>query len=229
LNEPPKGTELSELRGVSLYPAGSERAGQLVVANSHKSGSSVLRYSANTSKTAGHRDFIDEMLVMDKLDPALIHPYSILFATLSFHLTPRRLFVACQDSSSVLAFDADSGTPMPVGSHWQTAFPHATFDPGTIVPSMSEVGYAGGGLSSPRSMAIGLQRNQLFVVDSEGDCVRGYDVASGTFLGDVWCGTDSSNRDKGKYPIGLVLMHDSRQVFFLALTCFSSASPSCVS
>jgi hypothetical protein len=28
----------------------------------------------------------------------------------------------------------------------------------------------------------------------------------------VWCGTDSSNRDKGKYPVGLVLMHDARQV-----------------
>jgi hypothetical protein len=28
----------------------------------------------------------------------------------------------------------------------------------------------------------------------------------------VWCGTDASNRDKGKYPIGIVLLHDSRQV-----------------
>jgi hypothetical protein len=199
LSAPPKGTDLSELRGVSLYPSGSERAGQLVVANSHKSGSSVLRYSANVSKTAGHRDYIDELLVMDKHDPALIHPYSLLFATLTLHLTPRRLFVACQDSSSVLAFDADTGIPMPVASHWQTTYPHATFDAGTLVPSMSAVGYAGGGLASPRSMAIGLQRNQFFVVDSAGDCVRGYDVSTGEFLGDVWCGTDSSNRDKGKY------------------------------
>jgi hypothetical protein len=211
LNAPPN-SDLSELRGVSLYPAGSDRAGQLVVANSHKSGSAVLRYSANVTKNAGHRDFIDQLLVMDKQDPALIHPYFLLFATLSFHVTPRRLFVACQDSSSVLAFDADTGTPMPVGSHWLTTYPHATFDPGTLVPSMAAVGYAGGGLSSPRSMGIGLQRNQLFVVDSEGDCVRGYEVTTGAFLGDVWCGTDSSNRDKGKYPVGLVLMHDARQV-----------------
>jgi hypothetical protein len=61
-------------------------------------------------------------------------------------------------------------------------------------------------------MAIGLQRNQLFVVDSGADCVRGYDITTGDFLGDVWCGTDASNRDKGKYPIGIVLLHDSRQV-----------------
>jgi len=208
LNAPPN-SDLSELRGVSVYPAGSDRAGQLVVANSHKSGSAVLRYSANVTKNAGHRDFIDQLLVMDKQDPALIHPYFLLFATLSFHVTPRRLFVACQDSSSVLAFDADTGTPMPVGSHWLATYPHATFDPGTLVPSMAAVGYAGGGLSSPRSMGIGLQRNQLFVVDSEGDCVRGYEVTTGAFLGDVWCGTDSSNRDKGKYPVGLVLMHDA--------------------
>ena len=77
---------------------------------------------------------------------------------------------------------------------------------------MSAVGHAGGGLASPRSMAIGLQRNQFFVVDSVGDCVRGSDVSTGDFRGDDWCGTDASNRDKGKYPIGLVLMHDSRHV-----------------
>ena len=65
---------------------------------------------------------------------------------------------------------------------------------------MSAVGYAGGGLASPRSLAIGLQRNRFFVVDSAGDCVRGYDVSTGKFLGDIWCGTDASNRDKGKIP-----------------------------
>ena len=221
LNAPPKGIELDELRGVALYPASSDRVGQLVVANAHKTDSSVLRYSANESKTAGHRDFIDQLIVKDKDDPAMIHPYSIVFATLSFHLTPRRMFVACQDSSSVLAFDADTGIPMAVGSHWQSTFPHATFDPGTIVPSQAEVGYAGGGLSSPRSMGIGLQRNQLFVVDSAGDCVRGYDITTGNFLGDVWCGTDSFNRDKGKYPIGIVLLHDSRQA-----SCWSDSRSS---
>jgi hypothetical protein len=212
LDAPSKGIELDELRGITLYPSGSDRAGELVVANAHKSDSSVLRYSINaTKKTAGHRDFIDQMIVRNKKDPALLHPYSIIIATLNFHLIPRRMFVSCQDSSSVLAYDAESGLPMPVGSHWLTTYPHATFDPGTLVPSMAAVGYAGGGLSGPRSMAIGLQRNQLFVVDSTGDCVRGYDILTGNFLGDVWCGTDSTNRDKGKYPVGLVLLHESRQ------------------
>ena len=230
LDAPPKGIELDELRGIALYPSSSDRAGQLVVANAHKSDSAVLRYSANASKTAGHRDFIDEMLVRNKEDPALLHPYSIIMATLNFHLTPRRVFVSSQDSSSVLAYDADTGAAMPVASHWQTTFPHATFDPGTLVPSMAAVGYAGGGLSGPRSMAIGLQRDQLFVVDSEGDCVRGYDILTGNFLGDVWCGTDSANRDKGKYPIGLVLLHDSRRAAlpYLPVTILPRTNP-CIS
>ncbi len=57
-----------------------------------------------------------------------------------------------------------------------------------------------------------MTRGQLFVVDSAGDCVRGYDIVTGAFLGDVWCGSASvgGGRDKGSDPIGLVLLHNSR-------------------
>ena len=212
LNAPASSITMDELRGVALYPIGSDRCGQLVVANAHKADSAVLRYSATTSKIAGHRDYMDELLVRNKENPALIHPYSIVFATFNSPIIPRRVFVASQDNSCVLAYNADSGAPMSVGSHWHSLYPNASFDAGTLVPSMSEVGFQNGGLSSPRSMAIGLQRGQLFVVDSAGDCVRGYDIVTGAFLGDVWCGSapSSPRRDKGTDPVGLVLLHNSR-------------------
>jgi len=211
LNKPASSITMDELRGVAIYPIGSDRYGQLVVANAHKTDSAVLRYSATTSKIAGHRDYMDELLVRNKENPALIHPYSIVFATFNSPIIPRRVFVASQDNSCVLAYNADSGAPMSVGSHWHSLYPNASFDAGMLVPSMSEVGFQNGGLSSPRSMAIGLQRGQLFVVDSAGDCVRGYDIVTGAFLGDVWCGTapSSPRRDKGTDPVGLVLLHNS--------------------
>jgi len=46
--------------------------------------------------------------------------------------------------SCVLAYNADSGAPMSVGSHWHSLYPNATFDAGMLVPSMAEVQGGGG-------------------------------------------------------------------------------------
>lgn len=165
-----------ELRGMAFDPAGN-----LYVANAHKTESMVLSFGQPDG--AGVRSLLPDnpFSTGSPTNPGLAHPYGLAFDA------GGNLLASSQDSFVVTRLDAATGDPGPVAPSLATSYPGVQFLPGTLVPG-NTAGHGlppaePTGLAGPRGVAVG--GGTVFVADNPAQKVRAYDAASGAYVGDV--------------------------------------------
>ena len=218
LQNPPKAKgKLDRLRCVLSVPPEFPDSGKLLVCNGFKDDSAVYLYASSPS-ASGSRAFLARPISF--ATEGVAHPYGAAFCG-------RSLAVSMQDSSLVMAFDATSADwgALPVASFWTSSHPEIAFPRGMLVPSAVNVSVAEGGLQGPRG--IFCSRNMLLVADDHGNCVRGYDMGTGQFLGNVYCwklkASPISIIDAGAGSV-YVSLKDSNSVVLINISMWPASS-----
>ena len=219
LQSPPKAKgRLNRLRCLLSVPPEFPDSGKLLVCNGFKDDSAVYLFASSPS-ASGSRAFLARPISFSTA--GVSHPYSAAFCG-------RSLAVSMQDSKIVMAFDATSADwgALPVAPFWTAKYPELAFPKGMLVPSADNVSAAEGGLQGPRG--IFCSRGMLLVADDHGNCVRGYDMATGRFVADVYCwkskeGAPISIIDAGAGSV-YVSLKDSNSVTLINISMWPVAS-----
>ena len=170
----PATLELRELRGHTFGPDGD-----LYVANAFQEYSQIIRFHG-TPDARGKHVFRDLFVQNDPVrNPGLSHPFNVVFNANG------DLYVTSQNTSLTLRYyGPDStagrpGSPMPL-SPFLAQVKHQKFHPGTFCASAQEVEH---GLKVVREAVFA--RGFLWVADRDADCVRKYNLETGTYLGAI--------------------------------------------
>ena len=185
LDPSPKAYPLHIARGFALV------GDDLYIANAWRKDSHIARY-----RRRGNMFHFADLMVTTKHVPAMVHPFDVEFGD------DGRLYVACQDTNTVLAILPKTRKPAPVAPHLRTSFPHGNFLPGTLVASaqgrLPECGdSAPRDVPAPQGLRVVLDVHgrprhsvrgivvhggRLYVADEAGDVVKIFEVKSGRLL-----------------------------------------------
>jgi hypothetical protein len=205
LDPSPKAHPLHVARGFALV------GDDLYIANAWRRDSHVARY-----RRRGSTFHFAEVVVTTRQIPAMVHPFDVEFGDDGI------LYVACQDTNTVLAILPKSRKPAPVAPHLRKTFPNGNFLPGTLVASsLGKLPEAGDhppldvppplGLKvvldvhgKPRHSVRGIvvHRKHLYVAGEAGNVVKVYELKTGRLVA----------RIKGKKlskPVHLILHGDT--------------------
>jgi hypothetical protein len=205
LDPSPKARELRILRGFVLV------GDDLYIANAWRKDSHVAQFRrhGDTFRFVGD-------LVTSRQAAAMIHPFDVELGD------DGRIYIACQDSNTVIAILPKTGKPAPVATHLVESFPKGNFLPGTLVASaqghLPEVGdNPPRNVPSPLGLevvldvhgkprhsvrGIAVHRGYLYVADEAGDAVKIFEVASGRLVARI-------QGKRMKKPVHLILHADT--------------------
>lgn len=163
----------------------------LYIANAWRKDSHIARY-----RRRGDTFRFSGVPVTTRQIAAMVHPFDIELGD------DGRLYVSCQDTNTVLAFDPKTRKPTPVAPHLRTSFPDGHFLPGTLVASSrGQLPDVGGApppdVPSPQGLSVVLDvhgkprhsvrgiivhRGHLYVADEAGDAVKVFELKSGRLV-----------------------------------------------
>ena len=201
LDPSPKAHPLRILRGFALV------GDDLYIANAWRKDSHVahFRRHGNTFRFVGD-------LVTSRQAAAMVHPFDVELGD------DGRLYIACQDSNTVIAILPKTRKPAPIAPHLLESFPKGNFLPGTLVASaqghLPEVGdNPPRDVPSPQGLEVVLDvhgkprhsvrgiivhQGYLYVADEAGDAVKIFEVASGRLVARI-------EGKRMKKPVHLIL------------------------
>jgi hypothetical protein len=183
----------------------------LYIANAWRKDSHIARYRRH-----GDTFRFAEVVVTTRQMAAMVHPFDLEFGDDGL------VYVSCQDTNTVVAFEPKSCKPAPVAPHLQAAFPDGNFLPGTVVASsQGNLPEAGAqppvdvphpqGLKvvldvhgKPRHSVRGIviHRGHLYVAGEAGNIVKVYELKTGRLVARV-------KGSKLAKPVHLVLHGDT--------------------
>jgi DNA-binding beta-propeller fold protein YncE len=183
----------------------------LYIANAWRKNSHIARY-----RRRGDTFHFAEVVATTAHVAAMVHPFDLEFGDDGL------VYVSCQDTNTVVAFEPKTRKPAPVAAHLREGFPEGNFLPGTVVASsQGNLPEAGAqppvdvphpqGLKvvldlhgKPRHSVRGIviHRGHLYVAGEAGNIVKVYELKTGRLVARIKGG-------KLAKPVHLVLHGDT--------------------
>jgi DNA-binding beta-propeller fold protein YncE len=183
----------------------------LYIANAWRKNSHIARY-----RRRGDTFHFAEVVVTTAHIGAMVHPFDLEFGDDGL------VYVSCQDTNTVVAFEPKTRKPAPVAAHLRENYPDGNFLPGTVVASsQGNLPEAGAqppvdvphpqGLKvvldlhgKPRHSVRGIviHRGHLYVAGEAGNIVKVYELKTGRLVARIKGG-------KLAKPVHLVLHGDT--------------------